>query len=83
MSDGEMCSVKWAAAEVLADGNFSHYSDVVGRVRGGVCGVKFVWWGLGGGGQVYEWWVWLGGQVYVGGRARGGVKCVVGGARAE
>ena len=29
MSDGEMCPVKWSAAEVLGDKEYSHYSDVV------------------------------------------------------
>lgn len=36
MSDNEMCPVKWCAAEVLADKEYSHYSDVVSereRVR--------------------------------------------------
>ncbi len=28
MPDGEMCPVKWMAAEVLTDRNYSHYSDV-------------------------------------------------------
>ncbi len=31
MSDNEMCPVKWCAAEVLADKEYSHYSDVVRR----------------------------------------------------
>ena len=30
LPDGEMCPVKWMAAEVLSDRKYSHYSDVVG-----------------------------------------------------
>ena len=29
LPDGEMCPVKWMAAEVLSDRKYSHYSDVV------------------------------------------------------
>ena len=29
LPDGEMCPVKWMAAEVLTDRKYSHYSDVV------------------------------------------------------
>jgi len=29
MPDGEMCPIKWMAAEVLAERKYSHYSDVV------------------------------------------------------
>ena len=36
MSDNEMCPVKWCAAEVLADKEYSHYSDVVRKGEGGV-----------------------------------------------
>ena len=29
LPDGEMCPVKWMAAEVLSERKYSHYSDVV------------------------------------------------------
>ena len=29
LPDGEMCPVKWMAAEVLSEKKYSHYSDVV------------------------------------------------------
>jgi hypothetical protein len=29
LPDGEMCPVKWMAAEVLSDRKYTHYSDVV------------------------------------------------------
>ena len=32
LPDGEMCPVKWMAAEVLSDRKYSHYSDVVCHV---------------------------------------------------
>ena len=35
LPDGEMCPVKWMAAEVLSDRKYSHYSDVVSRMCGG------------------------------------------------
>lgn len=34
MPDGEMCPVKWLAAEVLSERNYSHFSDVVGKKEG-------------------------------------------------
>ena len=34
-AEGEMCPVKWMAAEVLSDKAYSSYSDVVRRGRDG------------------------------------------------
>ena len=33
LPDGEMCPVKWMAAEVLSEKKYSHYSDVVCMMR--------------------------------------------------
>lgn len=34
LSDGDMCPVKWMAAEALANSEYSHYSDVVSAREG-------------------------------------------------
>ncbi len=40
MPDGEMCPVKWMAAEALSDRNYSHYSDVVRKGEGQGVGLR-------------------------------------------
>ena len=52
MPNGEMCPVKWMAAEVISDCSYSHYSDVVSE---GAMVYVCVWGGGGGGGELAKY----------------------------